>query len=930
MANKITHKDIISAYKKLIMHTTFDRSDYIIKNKINEFEHDENAKQARITKLLNIINESHDKDIESFLDSFKIDVLIRPKKCEPSMECEKDQLITDGYSNDPAQVKVTEFNYFIDADIEIHIITVLWLMSLKDRFVENNYAYKLHKNYKSSNSDRLFTNYYYGYNDWRNKAASAAKSLNDKDKDGIIISLDIKQYYYSIDVTKKLISNMSNNQFLSKVIFKICQLFSQKLYKFAGCDESISRINQKNVLLPIGLLSSGVLANYYLTMFDKKIISSLKPQYYGRYVDDMLVVLDTTDVSLNKKIDKDFFLKKFFIENDILTKTSDNCYQLATKKNLKIQPSKINIIYSRRTSKINIFRKIKSEVTQQSSEFRFLIDKYDFDKKIESSLGQIKFQNDDNKIRNVKEFYNVKFEFSTTVSIAINKLMQDNIELEQIDSISESIFAFYDNPINVFNAYLLIEKSFQFLILTRNYASVNSLLFQIQKTIKLVRIDKIQNSTFISNFRKHFSSYVDNALNYAISKVSDIAHTDQKFSTFYESLEMPEFIKDSNIFNYNYYNLETNHGKYLKKFNKFIDKNSDTNIDDRLYSLNTKFINKEEQLTTIDIDKKDKNNYHEKELINVGIVNFNINEFATYNEEYLLRKIFPENWTNSSNKSVKQAIMKKHEQINTALSAKLISKKDIDLIVLPENSIPYSMLKRLVKLVYEQQVAMVFGLEHIVIPKTNDPEYIGIAYNFQVALLPYYNKKLNKKDVFIDVKLKSHYSPKELDLMSKLRLKIPFDNFQHKSRYKWKGVFFSIFNCYEFTNVSNRASLLGAVDFICVSAQNPDITTFSNIIESTSTDIHCYIIQANNSKYGDSRVTAPTSRDTKDIIKVKGGKSTVVLIDSIDIKALRTFQLMPVSHQINSDKNPNKFKPTPPNFYNNFTKERLKINNNDI
>ena len=43
--------------------------------------------------------------------------------------------------------------------------------------------------------------------------------------------------------------------------------------------------------LPIGLCSSLVLANWYLQGFDAAVLKNVRPAYYGRYVDDILLVV---------------------------------------------------------------------------------------------------------------------------------------------------------------------------------------------------------------------------------------------------------------------------------------------------------------------------------------------------------------------------------------------------------------------------------------------------------------------------------------------------------------------------------------------------------------------------------------------------------------------------------------------------------------
>lgn len=97
--------------------------------------------------------------------------------------------------------------------------------------------------------------------------------------------------------------------------------------------------------------------------------------------------------------------------------------------------------------------------------------------------------------------------------------------------------------------------------------------------------------------------------------------------------------------------------------------------------------------------------------------------------------------------------------------------------------------------------------------------------------------------------------------------------------------------CYELTDVMARALLKGKCDFIAAPVFNPDTTYFSNIIDSTTRDLHAFVIQSNTSYYGDSRVTGPYDRDSKDIFKIKGGDNDHVVIGTINFKKFKTFQL---------------------------------------
>lgn len=82
----------------------------------------------------------------------------------------------------------------------------------------------------------------------------------------------------------------------------------------------------------------------------------------------------------------------------------------------------------------------------------------------------------------------------------------------------------------------------------------------------------------------------------------------------------------------------------------------------------------------------------------------------------------------------------------------------------------------------------------------------------------------------------------------------------------------------------------GSLDFLCVPQLNRDTTYFSSIVEATSRDLHTFIIQANTSVYGDSRITGPYKTDYKDILKFKGGENDTVIIGKLSLKELKNFR----------------------------------------
>ncbi|WP_018969049.1 RNA-directed DNA polymerase [Rubritalea marina] len=119
---------------------------------------------------------------------------------------------------------------------------------------------------------------------------------------------------------------------------------------------------------------------------------------------------------------------------------------------------------------------------------------------------------------------------------------------------------------------------------------------------------------------------------------------------------------------------------------------------------------------------------------------------------------------------------------------------------------------------------------------------------------------------------------------------------------------FSLLICSEFSNIEYRASLRGEIDTLFIPQWNQDTESFNSLVESSASDIHTYIVQCNNRKYGDSRIRKPAKeRYDQDVIRLKGGVDDYLVVGEVDITALRKFQ---THHR--SPKEP--FKPVPDGF----------------
>jgi hypothetical protein len=234
-----------------------------------------------------------------------------------------------------------------------------------------------------------------------------------------------------------------------------------------------------------------------------------------------------------------------------------------------------------------------------------------------------------------------------------------------------------------------------------------------------------------------------------------------------------------------------------------------------------------------------------------------------------------------------------------------VEEESCDLFVLPEVSVPYQWIGLLAYLSQRRDIGIIAGLEHWV-NKNN------FAFNFMVTILPIKRRRYNT--CLIKIRLKNHYSHEEVKQLKGYRLFIPSEKFakhlKHYDLFHWRKSYFSVYNCFELADISDRALFKSQVDFIVASEYNKDTNYFSEIAGSWVRDIHCFFIQVNSSDYGDSRVIQPSSSVNKNILQIKGGDNSTIIVGEIPIDDLRDFQLKEYILQ----KEDNRFKPTPPDF----------------
>ena len=195
------------AYKKLKSSVYYDKTQLILRQKLVEWEvqHDIDDELSKLSDDL-IVN------FESLCNRIcdSISYRVFPKKLENS-KTEESNIIFNFTEKD---IAVKEFQCFIDMDIEGHILGVLWLMmagyKIDGQIYEHSYGNRIRKNLRSefnnecTYSPYLFEPYFQQYESWRDKALNQALEHLKSDQDVVVIKMDFKRYFYSVDMNDEV------------------------------------------------------------------------------------------------------------------------------------------------------------------------------------------------------------------------------------------------------------------------------------------------------------------------------------------------------------------------------------------------------------------------------------------------------------------------------------------------------------------------------------------------------------------------------------------------------------------------------------------------------------------------------------------------------------------------------------------------------
>lgn len=817
------------------------------------------------------------------------------------------------------------------------------------------------------NSSGLFSPYFSAYKKWRSRGLNKMKELIEEGHSVTAITMDLASFYHNASANfilrpsflKKIGVELSSNEkrFTTLLLSSITNWYKNTP------DYNV----REEGALPVGLSASKVISNVLLYELDVQIKQGLNPSYYGRYVDDIFLVFKTPD---NLAMNGDEILSYMSRHVDCLKINRESGKQpdlrlrfnYAFDSELKFTASKQKIFSLSGKHGLDFIDQIANQIKAQSSEYRMLPEVPK--DSVEMANKTLLASQDASLIADALR----KADGVSVRRLGLSLLLRD------IESYSEDLsndewknirIEFYGlveryllTPKGLFDLFGYLPRVFKLMVTNSDFECSYNFIDKLSGCLTLISntTEKSTNSKLISCREYFFERLFEVALQSSTTKDFD------KWEPLRKSL-----IKLHTLSNHNEKKLTKTQIKKLSNSLLLADFGC-RSYKDYWYYTQSEDINITKVPSKISVRKilrlaliKKFRESAELKIPHWPALAFPTRPLSIQEIALICPKVFDEDKSklfsdsilglrgaktsafrigkktcdddgvvlavpNKTNSNIYIALtnfettdiqyqaalndnpdisLKRYEKINTLVNNILRSNRKCDYIVFPECSLPRRWAVNIAGKLAKQRISLIAGIEYY---KYKNCE--GVVRNDCLLSLstnwPGYNSNIL---VLQPKHTPSHEERKSLANNS-LKLFEPNPNTNIFPVYKHGNFHFGSIICSDLTNPLNRVRFQGKIDCLFVLEWNPDVKTFSFLVEGASHDIHSFVVQVNNRTYGDSRVRAPYRAEYKrDSVRLKGGLSDSYLIAEINYTVLRKFQKQGIMTDGSSE-----FKPVPIGF----------------
>lgn len=880
-----------------------------------------------------------------------------------------------------------KYRLLITAKVDYQIISALWILKIGHwfEFMLNkdwSYGNRLRRNNPNSSMQLfqngngqlnmecsgLFSPYFSGYQSWRENGLKTMRESVKEGKSINAITMDLASFYHNVGPKFIL-----REAFLDEIGIRPSEderLFTEQLIKsidtwYQSTPDSKSR---PEGALPVGLSASKILSNILLYQFDKEVLASLNPLYYGRYVDDIFLVTESTDATNNGQQVLDWIA------------SSVDCLELEEKGTIKVNLPYANdsrLIFSGDKQKIfslstehglDFIDQISDQIRKQSSEHRLLPEVPETATEMASkallatpsaslnadalrkadvvSIRRLGFslllRDIESYARDLRpqvwsscrhEFYGLVhrhllnpqglFEFTNYCPRIFGLMIRCGDFDDATQFVEEMVNCFHvlanttsdgtAGGIKKFSCQsyfvkVLVQAGLQ-ASTAKGYKSFTQLgrvlrqLFAFDATYRIPSkapsLKKVSEALLLADwggrpYKDYW--YYSQAEDINVSKVPrrpaireiirlNAVREFQKFAQLKQPhwlslafptrplsiqemlIIAPRLLEDQTLFRQSILGLRG--AKVGDQFSLGVQFRNSSELEKRKY---------------LNVPRSQK-----QKKVKVALTSLETTD---------------KQWSSVVSGRPDRSL-NRYQRIFGLVNLILKEKEQPDYVVFPECSIPrrwaFSMAQKLAR----NGISLICGLEYYVEKKGRKKLLRSDCFISMTTPWPGYASSI----IYMQPKLAPSHGEREKLKERGREQWLPKAGIKGLPIYNHGGYYFGILICSDMTNIESRAHFQGKVDSLFVLEWNPDITTFSFLVESAAQDLHTFVIQVNNRMYGDSRIRAPYKEDyERDSVRIKGGLTDFYVIGDIDFMGLRRFQRSRKKYE------KPKFKPLPIGF----------------
>ena len=478
------HDRVKVAYKKLKQMVHFEKHPLTLRRRLAEFECEPDFEE-RLQVVAKVVGSEAPHETVQFnkwIEDIRFDVI--PKSVAAPQKSKAGQGSFVSNVTSAPEHRVEKVNYIFDGPVELHLLSVLWLMfegQEYDRTLSSHCSgSRLHQFLENDedHSAYLFKKYHELYAKWRDSGIQKARSLLSDDRQNVcVVGLDVQEYYYRIQLDWETLRTqikrpvpkgplhafIIKRQLLGAKLFKcieeICKSYREKLNPMLAVTHP--DLPEAATCLPIGLSASPVIANWYLKAFDDAILETIRPAYYGRYVDDILMVVAMSQPPEELDPIKSFMDRVLVNAKILIWDENHERFELRSRPGLFLQKKKCILQFFDADHSTAGLEKFQKQIEENASNFALLPVDGD-DSPVAQVAYDLLYDGSVNKFRSVKAIAENRWELAGHLAKQTQLHLMTDGPVDRV--LKDELFRFFKGR-NAIDYWDMWERVLSFLII---------------------------------------------------------------------------------------------------------------------------------------------------------------------------------------------------------------------------------------------------------------------------------------------------------------------------------------------------------------------------------------------------------------------------------------------------------------------------------